>query len=238
MNLLSSLVLSCLSSSVFPSLSLSVTVFFLSLCHCLCLRVVLCVMLCCVVLWWCVVLWCCMSCVTRWKNPCVHSTRLRVYVQNVPVFTGTTRTHVSTCVRVVLVQTGTFWTYTRRRFSSVKQVVFDSSWASLTDVGFISYRQFFCLPWMAHIWVITCLRGSPKKPLRVYPFKVWEQVEHGTFPSPSIIRFTWTCCWAPVILIVLFVFRPRTQHNERFARQYRHQSLPWLYSSWAACTIF
>ena len=30
---------------------------------------------------------------------CVHSTRLRVYVQNVPVCTGTTRTHVETCAR-------------------------------------------------------------------------------------------------------------------------------------------
>ena len=34
--------------------------------------------------------------------------RLRVYVPNVPVCTGTTRTHVSTCVRVVPVHTGTF----------------------------------------------------------------------------------------------------------------------------------
>ena len=29
----------------------------------------------------------------------------------------------------------------------------------------------FCLPWMAHVWVITCFRSSPKKPLRVYTFK-------------------------------------------------------------------
>ena len=31
---------------------------------------------------------------------CVDSKRLRVYVQNVPVCTGTTRTCVSTCARV------------------------------------------------------------------------------------------------------------------------------------------
>ena len=34
--------------------------------------------------------------------------RPRVYVQNLPVCTGTTRTCVSTCVRVVPVHTGTF----------------------------------------------------------------------------------------------------------------------------------
>ena len=33
--------------------------------------------------------------------------RLRVYVKNAPVYTGTTRTHVSTRVRVVPVHTGT-----------------------------------------------------------------------------------------------------------------------------------
>ena len=36
------------------------------------------------------------------KNTCfTDEKRPRVYVQNVPVCTGTTRTHVSTCVRVV-----------------------------------------------------------------------------------------------------------------------------------------
>ena len=34
--------------------------------------------------------------------------RLRVYVENVPVCTGTSRTHVSTCVLVVPVHTGRF----------------------------------------------------------------------------------------------------------------------------------
>ena len=50
------------------------------------------------------------------KNTCfTDEKRHRVYVQNVPVCTGTTRIHVSTCVRVVPVHTGTFWTYTRGR---------------------------------------------------------------------------------------------------------------------------
>ena len=35
-------------------------------------------------------------------------TRPHVYVQNVPVCTGITRTHVETCVRLVPVQTETF----------------------------------------------------------------------------------------------------------------------------------
>ena len=41
--------------------------------------------------------------------------RHRVYVQNVSVCTGTTHTCGNTCVRVVPVHTGTFWTYTRGR---------------------------------------------------------------------------------------------------------------------------
>ena len=93
-NLLSSLVL---SSFVFSSLVLSLLFRLLfSLCLCLCLC------LCLRVVFWCV-------CVVRCGVWCrVHSTRLRVYVQNVPVCTGTTRTHVETCVRVVPVQTVTF----------------------------------------------------------------------------------------------------------------------------------
>ena len=93
---LSCLLFSCLSSSVFSSLS--VPVFFLCLCLSLSVSVCLCLSL----------SPCGVSCVTRFETPCVHSTRLRVYVQNVTVCTGTTRTHVSTCVRVVPVQTGTF----------------------------------------------------------------------------------------------------------------------------------
>ena len=52
----------------------------------------------------CLVLWCgvcavwCVVCYTR-ENLCVHSTRPRVFVQNVSVSTGTTRKRVSTCAR-------------------------------------------------------------------------------------------------------------------------------------------
>ena len=83
--------------------------------------------------------------VTRGKTPCVHSTRPRVYVQDVPVCTGTTRTHVSTCARGTGRHTrGRFERthgdvlsgHTERReggegsssascFSSVKPVIFD-----------------------------------------------------------------------------------------------------------------
>ena len=45
-----------------------------------------------------VVLLCVVVCHTE-KHPCVHSKRLRVYVQNVSVCTGTTRTCFSTCAR-------------------------------------------------------------------------------------------------------------------------------------------
>ena len=41
-------------------------------------------------------------------SPCVDSNRLRVYIQNVSVYAGTTRTCVSTCARCCR--------YTRRRF--------------------------------------------------------------------------------------------------------------------------
>ena len=33
------------------------------------------------------------------KKPCVRTKRVRVYVQNVPVYAGTTRACVSTCAR-------------------------------------------------------------------------------------------------------------------------------------------
>ena len=38
--------------------------------------------------------------------------------------------------------------------------------------------------------VVTCLRCSPQETFGSYPFKVWEQVEHNTFPIPPIIRYT------------------------------------------------
>ena len=76
------------------SLSVSLSVFV----KCCGRVVVVCCGMLCLVLWcgvcavWCV--WC-VVCDTL-KNPCVHSTRPRVYVQYVSVCTSTTRTHVST----------------------------------------------------------------------------------------------------------------------------------------------
>ena len=55
-------------------------------------------MLCCVLCCGVCAVWCgvwCVWCGTL-KTPCVHSKRARVYVQNVSVCTGTTRTCVST----------------------------------------------------------------------------------------------------------------------------------------------
>ena len=99
---------SALSVSVCPSLCLCLS---LSLSLSLCLSLLSCgvvVVMCCVVL-------CCVVCV----NVCVlvcGTLNPRVSTQHVSVCTfktslvctGTTRTHVETCVRVVPVQTGTF----------------------------------------------------------------------------------------------------------------------------------
>ena len=58
----------------------------------------------------------------RKKHPCVDSKRHRVYIQNVPVCTGTARTCRNTCARVaglhgdvLNAHTEAFWTDTRRR---------------------------------------------------------------------------------------------------------------------------
>ena len=95
---------SCLvfSSSVFSLFSLF---FSLSLSLSLFLRVMLCVMLCCVV------------CVCRCVLCCVcgvvwHAENLRVYIQNVPVYAGTTRTFFSTCARGAGIHGDVFeWTH-------------------------------------------------------------------------------------------------------------------------------
>ena len=126
---LSRIVLSCLSFSVSLclSLSLAASVFFLclslfmsvsvSVSLCLCLRVV-----CCGV---CVVLWCVVMCGCVVWCP-------SVYVQNASVCRSKTspcvpapRAHVLPHAGVVPVHTGTFGIYARRRFSSVKHVIFD-----------------------------------------------------------------------------------------------------------------
>ena len=107
-SLLSSLLSLCLCLSVSLSLSLSVCL-SVSLSLCLCVSVSLSLSQCCrEVLLSCVVVWCvdCVVCavlccgVKRWKNRVdSKKKRLRVYVQNVPVYAGTTRTRVESCAR-------------------------------------------------------------------------------------------------------------------------------------------
>ena len=92
----------------------------MSLLSSLCLSVCLCLCLCEVLLSCCGVLWYVVSCVcgvvcVRCGVVCdtlknrVHSTRPRVYVQNVSVCTGTTRTHVETNGDVLNVHTKTIF---------------------------------------------------------------------------------------------------------------------------------
>ena len=91
------------------------------------------------------------------KNPCVHSTRPRVYVHDVAVCTGTTRKRVGGVV-VSLV------------FFIGKQV-FLTFLSILTGCWVHLLSPSFCLPKFAHIWIITCFRGSPKKPLDLTYFE-------------------------------------------------------------------
>ena len=122
-SLLSSLLLSCLSSPVFllsvPSLSLSLSVSGLLYppCGVVCRVVVLCCGVLCMCAVWCVV------CDTLRNPVCPLNTSPCVRSKTSSVCTGTTRTHVSTCVRVVPVQTGTFERTHGDVFSSVKQVL-------------------------------------------------------------------------------------------------------------------
>ena len=83
-----------------------------------------------------------------------------MYVQNVPVCTGTTRKRVSTHQK----RGGRGRGRRQPRFSSVKQV-FLTFWSILTGCWVHLLSPIFCLPKFAHTWVITCFRGSPKKRL-------------------------------------------------------------------------
>ena len=149
--------LSLSSFSLCVSLSLSVS-FCLSLSRSLLSGVVWCVSL-----WswswllsWCC--WCgpvCLMCVLRhaektWKKPvCGFKKRLRVYIQNVPVYAGTTRTCVSTCARGASTHGDVLNVHTGDKGSSP---------VLLTRI---------CLR-----MVITCFRGSPKKLLDLSHFQV------------------------------------------------------------------
>ena len=69
--------------------------------------------------WLCVCVGCiCVVVVGAEKHPCVHSKRLRVYIQKVRVCTGTKPTCMKH-VGLVPVHTRTFRMYTRRRFERV-----------------------------------------------------------------------------------------------------------------------
>ena len=137
-----------LSVSLCFSLSLSVSVF---LCLSLCLSP--CGVVCCGVVW-CV--WC----------PRVYvQKRLRVYVQNVPVCTGTTPACVTTCGRgagthgdVLNLHTEVFWTDTWERWRRGER-------------GEGVHRQ-FCLPRKAHEEFSLGPTSSPKGTLGSYPFEI------------------------------------------------------------------
>ena len=134
-----------LSSSVFSSLS--VPVFFLSLSLSLCLSLSLspCGVVCDAVLCFVVVMCCvvvlCVVCDTLKTpvcplntSPCVRSKRPRVYWHHAHTCFNMCARAAGTNGDVLNVHTETFFIG--------KTSDFDISWASLTDVGFISYRQF------------------------------------------------------------------------------------------------
>ena len=133
---------------------------------------------------WCVWLWLwCVVCgLARLKNPCVHSTRPRVYVQKRP---QVYRHHAHMCFNMCawcrhtrgrierthgdVLSGHTGWgegdgCRRQPRFSSVKQV-FLTFLSILTRCWVHLLSPIFCLPKFAHIRDITCFRGSPKKPL-------------------------------------------------------------------------
>ena len=128
---LSCLVLSCPVLSCLVSLSLSVSV---------CCVVLCCVVLCCVV---CVVVVVVLLVVAVCVCVCLVS-RLRVYIQNVPEYAGTTRSCVETCARgagthrdVLNVHTGTFGIHTR-----VAGVIVSNAYQNLPTYGYHVLQRF------------------------------------------------------------------------------------------------
>ena len=97
----------------------------------------------------------CACAVYTLKNPCVHSTRSSVYVQNVSVYAGTTPACVSTCARgavthgdVLNVHTVTFRVDTRRR----EEIIVSSAYQNLPTNGHhVLQRVHQRNPWILHI---------------------------------------------------------------------------------------
>ena len=65
-------------------------------------------------------------------------------------------------------------------FSSVKQVILHFS-SILTGCWVHLLSPIFCLPKFAHMWVITCFRGSPKKPLDLTYFENGTRTTHSMY---------------------------------------------------------
>ena len=171
--LFSFLFLSCLVSL---SLSLSVSLCFslsLSVSVCLCLGVSLSLSRCgvCCGVMWCV--WCCVCCGVVccgvwcvWCPRVYVQKRLRVYVQNVPVCTGTTPACVTTCGRgagthgdVLNLHKEGFFVHTHGREGERR------------ERGEGGHRQ-FCLPRKAHEEFSLGPTSSPKETVGSYPFEV------------------------------------------------------------------
>ena len=172
---LSCTVFSCLVLSLFLCLCLSlvsVSVLSLSLSLSLCLRVMLCVVLCGVcrcgrgVVWWSWCVWCVCSCVCvcvccgtlkkTWKNPCVGSRTSRVYIQNVPVYAGTTRTCVSTCARG----------------AGTHGDVLNATHGGVLNVHTGTQGIECCLPKFAHVWSSRASEIHHKKPMDLTHFSL------------------------------------------------------------------
>ena len=157
----------------FTLLSLSFSVHFLcplSLSLSVCLRVLLCVLC---VLWcvWCVVV--CVCCVLVCVELCVArlGTQKKTSVCRFKTFpcVPAPPAHVLPHAGVVPVHTGTFW-------NLHTEVFLDGH----TEEGPSVLLTEICTQ-DCHVFQ----RGSPKETFWSYPFKVWEQVENNTFPSPS-----------------------------------------------------
>ena len=130
------------------------------------------------VVWWS---WCCLMCVCcgtlkkkTWETRVWVQKRHRVYIRNVPVYAGNTRTCLSTCVRGA----GTHKDVLERTHGDV----FESTHGWSSPVQFTKKSR----TWSSHL----ATERSTKETNGSYPFSVREQIENNTLPIPPIIRFT------------------------------------------------